>query len=99
MSIEDDIERIAQVTDRLVGPQKVWVLLNKENDGSHVYVFSSEAIARSRWLVFLEADFTCDISTSIDYHAAVERVNNGFMFCVNASGESYVLHEEEIVCE
>jgi hypothetical protein len=49
MTIEDDIERVQRATDKLVGPQKVWVLINDDENGMHTSVYISETIARESW--------------------------------------------------
>jgi hypothetical protein len=44
MTIEDDIERVQRATDKLVGPQKVWVLHLSGDHGPEIHLFTSQAL-------------------------------------------------------
>lgn len=50
MSIEDDVARVHQVTEKLAGPQKFWVLHEDcPHDGLRIELFISARAAREFW--------------------------------------------------
>lgn len=91
MSVEDDVARVQAVTEKMAGPQKVWVLMSarieREGAVSSASVYSSKNAA----LKALADDFDRDFYTEESVAAFVAALDTkGFA----ADGETnYILDE------
>lgn len=94
-TLDQALDQLQAVTDKLAGPLRVWVLVNECSSERFLYVFASEQAARKAWIELVVSDCS---ERGIDFAEKVQAIEQGatWLWVDNDEEESYDLSQEEV---